>query len=226
MQKNNPINSVYLIALTLASMILYINSLMEGAIFALCIVATFLIGICIVSMIEKIADKHVRFLIYSLVCAGVLTALKFSAQYIGSVFIMEIAEKIDIAIIACMLLAIVPIYFEDTFSVKQYFGNSFLICFGLILMMGVYSALIEILCYGKILGYSLGFSGIEFFTMPYGKFMLIGLLAILFNIVRRAYIKKNKRFRTLVEQYKVQIREIQDTAIREEKLKSKEGGNK
>lgn len=226
MEKNNPINSVYLIALALASMILFVNSLMEAAIFAVCIVATFLIGISIVSMIEKIADKHIRFLIYALVCAGIITALKVSAGYIDVKVVLDVAEKIEIAIVPCMLLAIVPIYFEETFSVKQYFGTSFLICLGMVLMLGLYGLVTEVAGFGTLLGKDLGFDGIEFFVMPYGKFLVIAIFAILFNIVRRAVIKRNKRFRTLVEQYKVQIREIQDTAVRAEKAQKNEGGDK
>lgn len=226
MEKNNPINSVYLIALALASMILFVNSLMEAAIFAVCIVATFLIGISIVSMIEKIADKHIRFLIYALVCAGIITALKVSAGYIDVKVVLDVAEKIEIAIVPCMLLAIVPIYFEETFSVKQYFGTSFLICLGMVLMLGLYGLVTEVAGFGTLLGKDLGFEGIEFFVMPYGKFLVIAIFAILFNIVRRAVIKRNKRFRTLVEQYKVQIREIQDTAVRAEKAQKNEGGDK
>ena len=226
MEKNNPINSVYLIALALASMILFVNSLMEAVIFAVCIVATFLIGISIVSMIEKIADKHIRFLIYALVCAGIITALKVSAGYIDVKVVLDVAEKIEIAIVPCMLLAIVPIYFEETFSVKQYFGTSFLICLGMVLMLGLYGLVTEVAGFGTLLGKDLGFEGIEFFVMPYGKFLVIAIFAILFNIVRRAVIKRNKRFRTLVEQYKVQIREIQDTAVRAEKAQKNEGGDK
>ena len=226
MEKNNPINSVYLIALALASMILFVNTLMEGVVFAVCIIATFLIGISIVSMIEKIADKHIRFLIYALVCTAVITALKISAVYIDSQLIISSMKNIDIAIVPCLLLAIVPIYFEETFSVKQYFGNSFLICFGFALMLCVYTSIIEVAAFGQILGKDLGFAGLDFFAMPYGKFMVIACLAILFNMVRRAHIKKTKRFRTLVEQYKVQIREIQDTAVRAERAKTKEGGDK
>ena len=49
MEKNNPINSVYLIALALASMILFVNTLMEGVVFAVCIIATFLIQILLIN---------------------------------------------------------------------------------------------------------------------------------------------------------------------------------
>lgn len=226
MQKNNPINSVYLIALAVASLILYVNSLLEAAVFAVCIIATFLIGISIVSMIEKVADKHVRFLIYSLIAAAVLTILKVTAKYINVVEIVAIAEIIDIAIVPCMLLAIVPIYFEEDFSVKQYFGNALLTCLGLALMLAFYGSITEIAGYGSILGFSLGFEGLEFFAMPYGNFMVIACVAILFNIVRRTSIKRQRSYRNLVEQYKIQIREIQDSALRDKAMNKKEGGDK
>ena len=51
MNKNNPINSVYLLALALASLMFYVNSFYEALVFTVVVVAVFLFAISVVSMI-------------------------------------------------------------------------------------------------------------------------------------------------------------------------------
>ena len=224
MQRNNPINSVYVIALAVASLILCVDSLIEAAIFSVVIVAAFLIGISVVSMIEKVADKHVRFLIFAIISSAVITVLKVVSTYISIEIIVTTSEIIEFAMVPCLLLAIIPIYFEEKYSIKEFFAMSIVSCFGLVLMLALYATIVEVAGYGMIAGFSLGFEGLEFFRMPYCSFMLIGGFAILFNIVRRTYLKKTRRFRQLVEQYKIEIKEIKSTQQRKEA--ANKGGEK
>ncbi len=220
MERNNPINSVYLIALACCSLILFVNSLATALIYGLVVVAVFLISISIVSMIEKVADKHVRFLIFALVSATLITVLKVVCGYVNLQEVVLAGENLEITIVPCLLLAIVPIYFEDFYMVRQFFGCCLLISFGTILMMVLYGVIIEIAGYGAIAGISLGYSGLEFFAEPCGGLMVLATLTILFNMVRRAYLKSTRRFNTLVEKYKIQIREIKDSAKKAQNNKS------
>jgi len=217
MNKNNPINSVYLIALACVSLVFYIDSLFSALVFGVVIVAVFLVSISIVSMIEKIADKHVKFLAFSLICAGFITALKVVFDYVSISLIVEMADYIDIAIVPCLLMGIVPIYFEDSFSVSRFFSTALLMALCSVLMVCLYGAIVEVVAYGNIINKSLGFKGLEFFREPYGGLIIIATLAILFNLVRRAYIKSEKRYEMLVEKYKIQIREIRSSNQRKNK---------
>ena len=223
MNKNNPINSVYLIALACASLITVVGSLYEALVFSVVVIVVFLISISIVSMIEKIADKHVKFITFALISAALITVLKVVFEYVNLKLIVVLAETIDFAILPCLLIGIVPIYFEDALSVKEYFSTAFLMCITCLLMFGLYGAIHEILAYGKIANVSLGFEGYMFFRMSYGSLIIIATLAIIFNICRRAYLKNSRKFNMLVEKYKIQIREIRDT---EEKMKKEQKGGK
>lgn len=215
MQRNNPVNSVYLIALAVCSLLSVVNSLYQALIYAAVVVAVFLVSVSIVSMIEKVADKHVRFLMFALVSAALVTILKIVFTYINVSEIVLAADRLEFACLPCLLLAIVPIYFENNMTVGEFFIDALYMGLGIVLMLAFYGAIIEILGYGAIAKVSIkGFAGLEFFRLAYGKLIVLGCLTILFNIVRRTYLKNTRRFNMLVEKYKIQIREIRDTQRR------------
>ncbi len=215
MERNAPVNSVYLIALAVSSLILVIDGVISALIFGIVVLASFLISVCVVSMVEKIADKHIRFLLFALVSASIITILKVTCSYIGVKEIVLAGERLELAILPCLLLAIVPIYFEQKFEAKEFFKNSILIAATTLLLILLLGLFVDVLGNGAFFGIDIkGFDGLEFFTMPYGQLMVIASLSVLFNMVRRAYIKKTRRFNMLVEKYKIQIREIRDTQIR------------
>lgn len=222
MNKNNPINSVYLVALACVSLIGFVNSFYQALVFTVVVVGVFLFAISVVSMIEKIADKHVKFLAFSIICAALITVLKVVFKYVNFELVVVMAETIEIAIIPCMLIGSVPIYFEDSMSVKQYFVSALLMSLCTIVLLVAYGAITEVVAYGKILEYSLGFNGIEFFKMAYGKLIVIALLTILVNMVRRLYLKRTRRYQMLVEKYKIQIKEIRSSAQRQKEIKGGE----
>lgn len=218
MNKNNPINSVYLIALAYASLIMFVNHTIEAFVFAVTVVSVFLFAISVVSMIEKIADKHVKYIAFALICSALITILKIVFQYVNVSLIVIMSKTIDIAIIPCLLIGIVPIYFEDSFSVKQYFISSLVMAFGVLLMFTLSGFVVDILGRGFYLGENFNFDGLEFFLMPYGKLIIIALVTVLFNIVRRTYLIKTRRYRMLVEKYKIQVREIRSSNQRKKEL--------
>lgn len=224
MDRNNPINSVYLIALAVCSLILVLNSFYTALIFAIVVVSVFLISVSIVSMVEKLADKHIRFLLFALISAGLITILKVLSSFIAIDEVLYVGEVMEYAILPCLMLAIVPIYFENRLSIKEFFGEALLTCVGLLLMLCLTGCIVEILGYGTIAGVAISssFTGMEFFKTPYAIMMIVATLAILFNIVRRTYLKKTRRFNMLVEKYKVIIRDIRDSEVKQAKLK---GGN-
>ena len=72
----------------------------------------------------------------------------------------------------------------------------------------LYGILVGVIGYGSFANYSLGFTGIEFFTYASGGFFIIGTIALVMNIIRRALIKHNARVNNLVEKYKTIIYSI------------------
>jgi len=223
--RTNPINSVYLIALASTCVISYVYSFYTALIFSLVTAFAFLISISIVSMIEKLSEKTVRFIVFTLISAALITVFKFVSTYFTLDLIVNTGKVIDFALLPCLMMAIIPIYFEDTLSTKQFFGNSLLYIGIFVLMMLLMGATVEVLGNASILGFKINMQPIEFFIMPYGKMIIIATLAILFNIVRRAYLKKTREFRTLVEKYKHQIYKINEVAKKTENAQQ-EGGDK
>lgn len=219
MNKNNPVNSVYLTALAVASLVMFIDSLYQALVFTVVVVSVFLFATCIVAMIEKIADKNVRFLVFALICSGLITILKVVFQYVNIELVVLMSEQINIAVVPCLLIGIVPIYFEDTLSVKQFFTTSLMMCVCVVVMLLTFGAAVEVIGYGSIIDKSIGAFGVEFFKMPYGKFLIIALLTVACNMVRRAYLKSSRKYRMMVEKYKIEIREIRSSAQREAELK-------
>ena len=210
MERNSPINSVYLIALSIAPLCLVSNSLFDAIIFSIVILAAFLISLSIVSMIDKITDNHVRYIMFAFISAAIVTIFRVISDYVNLKEVIALSQHIEIAITACLILGIYPIYFENTFAPTKYVKSIILIAIGEFLMLVCFSSLTEILGYGTIAGISIGLKPLEFFTKSYGAFMLLATLAVLFNMVRRAYIKKTKRFETLVEKYKIIIKDIRE----------------
>ena len=222
MEKNSPINSVYLIALACCSLITLVQGLKTALIFAIVIVATYLVSLSIVSMIEKITDNHVRFIIYSLISVAIITILKLVCSYVNIQSVVLAGEHIEFAILPCMILAIYPIYFEDTFKGSQYFVSILVQAAVTIVALCAFGAIIEVLGFGRIWEISIGFNGLDFFTKPYGAFFVIATLCVIFNMFRRAYLKKSRGYRTLVDKYKIMITEIRDSELRRKELEEKE----
>ena len=225
MGKNKPINSVYLIALACCSLIVHVNSFYSAVVFGVAIVATYLVSLSIVSMIEKITDNHIRFIIFALITVTIITVLKIVCEYINIEEIIFISKNLQFALVPCLIIAIYPIYFEETYTTVQYFFSILINAFTMLVMLIVYGSIIEIFGHASFAGIALKLPALEFFTMPYGSFFVIATLCILLNFIRRLYIKKSKGYRTLVEKYKVVVTEIQDSEAKLEKQKKlTEGG--
>ena len=132
------------------------------------------------------------------------------------------SDYIEMAIMPCLLIAVVPIYFEDSLSVKEFFNISLVISVGVLLMFLTYGLITEILGYGFVANVDIkNFDGLEFFRAPYGNLAVVASLALIYNLFRRFYLKKTRRFNMLVEKYKIQIREIRRASKRQE-LSNKE----
>lgn len=210
MERNSPINSVYLVALATISVAANLTSLYNALIYGVAVLVVYYISLSIVSMVDKITDNHVRFILYTFIASALIIILKVVTQYIGIKEVILASQNLETIILPCMILAIYPIYFESTYSPKNYVITFIVIGAANILMFVLLGIVVEIFGLGSIAGVSLNIQTYEFFTKIYGSFFLVATLAVLFNIVRRTYVKKTKRFQTLVEKYKIIIRDLQE----------------
>ena len=210
MERNSPINSVYLVALATIAVSANLVSLYSALIYGVAVLVVYYISLSIVSMVDKITDNHVRFVLYTFIASALIIILKVVSQYIGIKEVILASQNLETIILPCMILAIYPIYFESTFSPKHYVTTFIIIGVANILMFVLLGTIVEIFGHGTIVGIGLNVPTSEFFTKIYGLFFVVATLAVLFNIVRRAYVKKTKRFETLVEKYKIIIRDLQE----------------
>lgn len=210
MERNSPINSVYLIALATVAISSQLTSLFNSLIYAVAILLVYYIALSIVSMVEKITDNHVRFILFTFVASALVVILKVLTQYIGIKEVVLASQNIETIILPCMIMAIYPIYFESTYSAKKYVSVFILIGLANTLMCVMVGVIVEILGNGAIAGFAINIEPLDFFNQMYGKLFVIATLAIIFNIIRRAYVKRQKRIETMVEKYKIIIRELQE----------------
>ena len=208
MKQTTPINSIYLIALAVASVVIKIYSLYTAVLFGIVVGAVFLISLSIVSMIDKISDNHIRYVMYALVCAVLISIVKVCLGYFQNPTILFLASTVEYAILPALIMGIYPIYFENTLSTKKYFVQIISMALIWLIFALLYGIIIGVLGYGAIGPYSIGFEGIDFFTYSYGGFFVIGTLALIMNMIRRAIIKHNARVNNLVEKYKTVIYSI------------------
>lgn len=210
MERNSPINSVYLVALATVSICGQLTTFYNALIFGVVVLAVYLVSLSIVSMIDKISDNHVRFILYTFISSALIIILKLLLQYVGIKEVVLASETLEVAILPCMILAIAPIYFESTYEPKKYVTLFILVGVVNVLMFLLHGLIVEIFGNGTILGEALNIKPLEFFTEIYGSFFVVATLSILFNMVRRVHIKRKKRFETLVEKYKIIISDIRE----------------
>lgn len=226
MERNNPINSVYLVALASVAISSQLTSLLNAVILGVATLAVYYIALSIVSMVDKITDNHVRFILYTFIASALVVILKLTTQYIGIKEVVFASQNIEVIIIPCLILGISPIYFESTYSAKRYVAMFILVGLAMVLMFALVGGIVELFGRGTIAGYALNVPTAEFFNQSYGIYMIIATVAILFNVVRRAYIKKQKRKETMVEKYKIIIRELQEQHVEVDYTEfSNKGGN-
>ncbi len=226
MEKKQPINSIYLTALAVCAVVLNIATIYDALIYAVVVGMVFLIGLSIVSMIDKISDNHVRFILYSLISAVLITILKVLLGYFENPFIVFATENIETAVLPTLILGIYPIYFENTFTTKNYFIKIIVMAVVWCIFTAIYGAVIEIVGFGTFANMTLGFEGLEFFQLPYGGMFVIATLALIFNIIRRTYVKRKKHFDTLVESYKIVIKELYEKESISQDMLDDKGGRK
>lgn len=210
MEKNSPINSVYLIALATVSICGQLTTFYNALIFGVVVLAVYYVSLSIVSMIDKITDNHVRFILYTFISSALIIILKVLLQYVGIKEVVFASETLEVAILPCMILAIAPIYFESTFEPKKYVGLFILVGVVTLVMFLIHGVVVEIFGNATICGKELNIKPNEAFTEIYASFFIVATLSVLFNLVRRAHIKRKKRFEILVDRYKIIISDIRE----------------
>ena len=177
----------------------------------LCVIAAaaFVFGIAIVSNLEKIANNHIRFIVYALIVSAIFSVLKIVFGYVGSIELIEIAGQLDYAYLASIVLSILPIYFMHKESSKDYY-NKTIVTSGIFACSGVFvSVIIELLSKGTFFGTLIFDVDPSILGSPFVSFILIAVICVIGTAIENYLAEAKRAERMLVEKYKVIIRDHQ-----------------
>jgi len=230
------ISPTKLACLALVCMISTLHSGFDAMILCITAAASFVFGIAIVSNLEKVASNHVRFIIYALIVSAIFTIIKLVFGYVKSLELLEVAEKLDYAMLASITLSIMPIYFMHKDSTSSYYIKTILSA-GIFAISGILVAsIMELVNYGSIFGGQILDSSISLVGSSFMLFIMISIVCVIGTATENHYIEKRRAERVIIDRYKYMIREHMIKKYRTEseekakientKTKNVEGGSK
>lgn len=222
-QSRFTINPLYIVAVAMCCVSSICTTLLQGVLFGLITVVVALFCINLVSFVERIADKNLRVFLITMLSATILVVGEYVFELIGSQFLLDNVNMLKWALLAIVALSIVPTYFETRLTTKFYFVNMFYSIFAFLVMIVVYSAIIEFVGYGSLAGYQLFavFEGLTFALQLFFQLFVIGIMVVIANIIYQKSEDRKMKFDLLVERYKAQIKQV---LINKEKQKENSNG--
>lgn len=219
-QSRFTINPLYVVAIAMCCICSFATSLQTGLLFGLITAAIALLCVNLVSMVERIADKNLRAFLIAMLAGALIVVCDYVFSIIGQKFLLDNADNLKWIILAVIALSIVPTYFETRLSSEGYFKNLFFSIGMFLVLITVYSIIVEFTALGTIFNYQIfkGFYGVAFGKELFFQFFVIAILVIISNVIFNAIEDRKMRFNLLVERYKLQIKQ---TLIK----KSKENAN-
>lgn len=198
-----------LACLALVCMVTTLNNGFDALILCVIAAASFLFAISIVSNLEKVATNHVRFIIYAIIVSAIFTVLKVLFGYIKSLELLEVAALLDYALLASLVLSIMPIYFMHKESTSAYYSKSIMTA---LVFMGagiLISMIVELMTHGTVFGLFIVESSVSILTAPFVIFILLAIVAVIGTSVENHVTDVRTQERLLIDKYKVMIREHQ-----------------
>ena len=209
-QSRFSINPLYVVAVALCCVSFITTTLYQGIFFGLVTVFVALICINLVSCVEKIADKNLRAFLIAMLSALFIVVGEYVIELLAKEFFVDNIENLKYTLLAVVTLSIVPTYFETRLTTKFYFSNMFFSLFAFLVLVIIYSAILELCAYGSIAGFKLvaSFNGFYFARQLFFQLLVVAMLTILANIVYQKVQDKKLKFDLLVERYKAQIKQV------------------
>lgn len=208
-QSRFTINPLYVVAVALCCVCAVTTTLLQGVFIGLVTVVVSLISINIVSMVEKIADKNLRAFLIALIAGLLIVVGQYVIEIVNKKFFTSNLDNLKWVVMAVVTLSIVPTYFETRLTTKFYFGHMFFSLFAFLMLIVVYSVIIEFCAYGTIAGHQLiaSFFGFNFASQLFFQLFVIAVLVIIANLIYQKSEDRKLKFGILVERYKAQIKQ-------------------
>jgi len=209
-QSRFTINPLYIVAVAMCCICSICTTFYQALFFGLVTIVIALFCINIVSFVERIADKNLRAFIIAILAAVIVVLGEYVIEIMANEFLLANASGIKWVLLAVVSLCIVPTYFETRLTNRYYFVNMFYSLFAFLVMILVYSIVIEFLGYGTFAGMVViqGFAGFEFALQLFFQLFVIGVMVIIANIIYQKSEDRKMQFDLLVEKYKIQIKRV------------------
>lgn len=201
------ISPTKLSCLALVCMISTLTSGFDSMILCVTACASFVFGIAIVSNLEKVASNHVRFIIYTLIVSAIFTVVKLVFGYVKSLELLEIAEKLDWAMLSAITLSIMPIYFMHKDSTTDYYLKTILTACIFAFSGILIATIIEFINFGTIFGLFVFNSTASVLGSPFMAFVMLAIICVIGTATENHYIEKRRADRVIIDRYKYMIRE-------------------
>lgn len=195
--------------LAVCCMISVVSAGFDSLILGIIAGAAFVFGIAIVSNLEKVANNHIRFVIYALIVSAIFAVFKIVFGHLTSVDFLRIAEGLDYALLSSLVLSILPIYFMHKESSKNYYLKTVATATVFTASTIVVGTIMEVLSAGSIFGVELFDVSPSLLGSSFFAFILLALICVVGTATENYIKERARKERMLIDKYKVMIRDFQ-----------------
>ncbi len=195
------------------------TTLYNGLLFGVSTAVIALICINLVSLTEKIANKNLRAFLIALLAGFLIIGGECVIEIVNIEFFVSNMDNLKWILISVITLSIVPTYFETRLANRYYFANMLFSIAIFVLMIAMYSTILEFCTLGSVAGYRIfsGFAGFSLANELFFQLFVIFVLVTIVNIIYQHVENKKLQSNMLVERYKLQIKKVANSSQKEDK---------
>ena len=205
MVTKNGINPIFVATLAALPLINIASNLQEVVLLGLVASFSYIIAISLVSILERIVDRNLRFFVFMLVACAIVTAFRYIYAVFPNILYIDVGDKINYCLVSAGILSIETLYSNRKMALTGYFYKMLM---GVPAFLGIYflfGSIREIIAYGTVWGVELGFIGLDFFKTSAGAFILLAFICGFVNSFYLGTRAKKHQYNMLVEKYKMKL---------------------
>lgn len=209
-QSRFSINPIYVVAIAICCICGISTTLYNGLLFGVTTAVVSLLCINLISLTEKIANKNLRAFLIALLAGLFVVVGECIIEIVNIEFFTSNINNLKLIVLSVVTLSIVPTYFETRLTNKFYFANMFQSICSFIVLIVLYSTIMEFCTLGSVAGFKLFpvFSGFAIANQLFFQLFVISILTIIANCIYQHIENKRLKASMLVERYKLQIKKV------------------
>lgn len=199
------INPVFIITLAIIPLVSIASTLNEVVFLGLITSLTYIISSSIISTLEHLADRNLRFFVLMLISAGLISALGYVYTLFPNSLYISGADKINYCLVSVGILSLQVIYYDSKTEATNYFFKLLLQVPMFLLIYFLFGFVRELIAFGSIWKVNMGFNGVEFFRQTPGALLMLAFMCAFINAYWLSASRKRQQYNMLVEKYKMKI---------------------